>query len=52
MCALTQVINTTIVKDLTDINERVKGKTSELRAERVRLIKAKVKGREGAAHQG
>ncbi|XP_063864825.1 uncharacterized protein LOC135102977 isoform X1 [Scylla paramamosain] len=37
------VINTTIMKDLNDINEKVKDKTLELRRERVRLIQEKVK---------
>ncbi|XP_066971540.1 uncharacterized protein synr isoform X1 [Macrobrachium rosenbergii] len=37
------VINNTIMKDLNDINERVKQKTIALRRERVRLIKAKAK---------
>ncbi|XP_045112890.1 uncharacterized protein LOC123505534 isoform X2 [Portunus trituberculatus] len=37
------VINTTIMKDLNDINDRVKDKTLELRRERVRLIQDKVK---------
>ncbi|KAF2345761.1 hypothetical protein FHG87_023484, partial [Trinorchestia longiramus] len=35
------VINTTILKDLTAINDKVKEKTLELRKERVRLIKTK-----------
>ncbi|XP_068212071.1 myosin-14 [Palaemon carinicauda] len=37
------VINSTIMKDLNDINEKVKIKTLALRQERVRLIQAKVK---------
>ncbi|XP_042219823.1 uncharacterized protein LOC121864729, partial [Homarus americanus] len=37
------VINTTIMKDLNDINAKVKGKTLELRRERVRLIQEKVR---------
>ncbi|XP_069998862.1 uncharacterized protein synr [Penaeus vannamei] len=37
------VINTTIMKDLQDINEKVKEKTLELRRERVRLIQDKVR---------
>ncbi|XP_042880258.1 uncharacterized protein LOC122258402 [Penaeus japonicus] len=35
------VINTTIMKDLQEINEKVKEKTLELRRERVRLIQEK-----------
>ncbi|KAK4290392.1 hypothetical protein Pmani_028785 [Petrolisthes manimaculis] len=37
------VINTTIMKDLSDINDKVKAKTLELRRERVRLIQEKVR---------
>ncbi|XP_050722090.1 myosin-11-like isoform X2 [Eriocheir sinensis] len=37
------VINTTIMKDLAEINDKVKDKTLELRRERVRLIQEKVK---------
>ncbi|XP_071515294.1 uncharacterized protein synr isoform X3 [Panulirus ornatus] len=37
------VINTTIMKDLNDINEKVKAKTLELRRERIRLIQDKVR---------
>ncbi|XP_063597301.1 uncharacterized protein LOC134773982 [Penaeus indicus] len=37
------VINTTIMKDLQEINEKVKEKTLELRRERVRLIQEKVR---------
>ncbi|XP_047492393.1 intracellular protein transport protein USO1-like isoform X2 [Penaeus chinensis] len=37
------VINTTIMKDLQEINEKVKEKTLELRRERVRLIQDKVR---------
>ena len=38
-----QVVNQTIARDLDDINGKVKEASKNLRAERVKLIKAKVK---------
>ncbi|CAG0905761.1 unnamed protein product [Darwinula stevensoni] len=44
-----QVLTTSILKDLADVNEKVKDKTLALRRERVRLIKDK--GREGRGEE-
>jgi len=40
---INQVVNNTIAKDLEDINHKVKESSTELRSERVRLIKIKAK---------
>ena len=37
--AMIKVVNNTIAKDLEDINHKVKESSTELRSERVRLIK-------------
>ena len=49
--SIVQVLNTQILKDLTEVNEAVKGKTLDLRRERINLIKAKVSTRYRACFQ-
>ena len=39
MMVIIKVVNNTIAKDLEDINSKVKESATELRSERVRLIK-------------
>ena len=40
---LEQVLNSTIAKDLHELTEECKARTAELRAERIRLIRKRIK---------
>lgn len=44
---LGQVISTTITRDLYDVTENCKSKAAELRSERIRLIRARIKDQTG-----